>query len=273
MTIRLLTLLAMALMIAATAVEIHAQGRRGGGQRGGGQQQRGGGFFGRGGGGGASELLMRSDVQKELDLSDDQVSDIQGLAEEARNAFRGGGGIDFRALRDMSEEERQEAFQEMRSKMEEAAKERNEKVMELLSSSQKTRLEEISFQRALSQGAFERAAELAGVELSDDQKEELNEQRAEVMAKLNEKIAELRREANVELLSSIMSEKQIERASGEAFTFEQNERGGFFGRGGGRDRGERGERGGRARGEDRPERPERPAGDDNEDGGTRRRRR
>lgn len=62
----------------------------GGGQRGGGQR----GGFGQRGGGQMSELqlLGRKDVQKDLGMSDDQVTKIEDYAAKNRGAGRGAGG-------------------------------------------------------------------------------------------------------------------------------------------------------------------------------------
>lgn len=74
------------------------EGQRGDGQRGEGQRGRGGppgggfGFFG--GGGGMSRLMLLgiSEVQKELELADEQVKEIQKIQEDFRARFRGPGG-------------------------------------------------------------------------------------------------------------------------------------------------------------------------------------
>ena len=96
------------------------------------QGRRGSGRGGPGGGGGVSEtqLLQVPQVQKELELVDDQIAKLKELASD-RSGFSG--------LRDLSSEERRE-------KMAAAAKERKAKLDAILLPAQQTRLAEISLQ-------------------------------------------------------------------------------------------------------------------------------
>ena len=264
---RVLVVLAALLMMAASVDLAQAQGRGGRGGRGGGFGQFSGGFGG--GGVSAMALVRRSDVQKELDLTDDQISDIDEIAQAARENRGGFGGFDFGALRDGSPEERAEALAKFRELRRERTEEQDKKVQELLSKTQQSRLAELTFQMALERGQSEAAATAAGVKLSDEDREKLEKARDEIMAKVDEQIAKLRREANLEVLETVMSSNQIDRAGGEAFTFEQQERRQF---GAGRGTGGRGGGGGR-----RNARPARPSGEDDaneeENAGGRRRRR
>jgi Spy/CpxP family protein refolding chaperone len=98
-----------------------AQGRRGGG---------GGGRGGFGGGVSETQLLQLPQVQKELELVDDQIAKIMELAGD-RSGFAG--------LRDLSNEERRE-------KMATAAKERKAKLDAILLPAQQARLAEITLQ-------------------------------------------------------------------------------------------------------------------------------
>lgn len=129
-----------------------AQRRGGDGERGG---RRGGfrGFgFGRGGFSmGPMQLLGNSAVQKELDLSTEQVAEVNKLTEAYRAEQRDAGGRpDFSRLRDLSDEERREAFEEMRKKREEAQKKLDAKydpkIAELLDPPQADRLDQVVLQ-------------------------------------------------------------------------------------------------------------------------------
>jgi hypothetical protein len=169
-------------------------------------------------------------VKKELDLSTSQVSDLEKVAE---------GGPDMRELmqsfgnfRDMSDEERQEAMTEMREKMEAGNEKLREETLAVLSSRQKGRFAELQFQYALSNGDAVAALKSAEVELDADAEAKLQEAMREVNAKLQERVAAIRLELQMEAMSSIVSESKIEGLMGEKFAFESTRGGpgGAFGR-------------------------------------------
>ncbi len=99
-------------------------------QPGGGSPQRGPSMF-RGGFGGGSLLgLARIEaVQKEIEVLDDQKTQIDKLSEELRGRRDGGDRPDYR---NMSDEERQKLFAEMGKRREEQAKIANAKLAEIL---------------------------------------------------------------------------------------------------------------------------------------------
>ena len=99
--------------------------------------------------------------------------------------------------------------------------------------------------------------------------EKLEEARAEIEAKINRQIAEIRLNAQKEIMAAVVSESQAQRMIGEAFEFEETERAprGFGGNRGGGER----ERGGRAR--RRPSSDDSEDDDDQDEGRNRRRRR
>lgn len=255
---------AVAMVIISASVADAQRGGRGGGGRG----ERGG--FGRGfggfGGGGTTGLVMREDVQAELKLTDDQIEEIEEMMAAAReNRGNRFGGIDFR---NQSEEERREAFAQIREQFEKQAKEQREKIGSILNSKQNDRLSELAFQFALSRGRAQDALVAGGVELSDDDREKLDDASEDIEAKMNAQIAEIRLNAQKEIMASVVSESQIERMMGKPFEFARQERG--FGRGGGGERGGRGERGNRA---SRRPSSEDDSDDEAEDNNRRRRRR
>ncbi|MEC7409875.1 MAG: hypothetical protein VYB72_13735, partial [Planctomycetota bacterium] len=144
------SLIAAGLMV-LFATNVEAQ-RPGGGQGGGfrgGQGQQGGGFrggpgggFGSRGGGGSSMGLLRIEaVQTELEISPAQKEALDKLAEQGR-----GERPDFGNFREMSEEERREAFEKMRTQAEERAKEMMGQLEEVLLPQQLERLQQISLQ-------------------------------------------------------------------------------------------------------------------------------
>src|SRR6266853_4987749 len=84
---------------------------------------------------GPAQLLGNEQVQKELKMTDDQTAKVKEILDAARPQ-RGGGGANFR---DMTPEQREAAFAEMRKKSDEAGK----KATELLTADQNTRLKQI----------------------------------------------------------------------------------------------------------------------------------
>jgi Spy/CpxP family protein refolding chaperone len=158
-----LVVIGLLLLAAVPALAQERQGRRGG--------QGFGGGFGRGGGGlgmGPAQLVGIEQVQKELELVDDQKQEIAKITEDSRQGL----GDLFGGLRDLPQEERQAKMREMREKMEARNKETEEKINKVLLAHQQKRLKEIALQvrgiAALSDDAV--AKELA---LSADQKDQI----------------------------------------------------------------------------------------------------
>ena len=79
-------------------------------------------------------LLAMPEVQKELNLSDDQKKQIDDVGlQDVREKVRASmGQVNFQELRNLSEEEREKRFGEMRKKSEEASKGIDEKVGRIL---------------------------------------------------------------------------------------------------------------------------------------------
>jgi len=154
-----LSVLALGITMLATDVVDAQQKGRERGKRGQGQR-RPGGFGGFGGFGGADfsrgpmTLLGSSGVQKELGLSEEQIAEANKLRDAYREESRSGGGrFDFRALRDLPEEERNAKiaeFRKQRKQREETQKKLNAKydlkIAELLDPAQADRLDQITLQ-------------------------------------------------------------------------------------------------------------------------------
>jgi hypothetical protein len=91
--------------------------------------------------------LANAAVQKELELADDQKTDIAKISEEARTKGREVfAGIDFQSLRDLSQEERDKRMAPARQKGEALAKDIAKKVEAVLLPHQTERLQEIYVQ-------------------------------------------------------------------------------------------------------------------------------
>jgi Spy/CpxP family protein refolding chaperone len=242
-------LVSAAMVLALGANLSVAQPPGGGGFRGRGPGGPGGpgGFFG---GGGTFGLIQRQEVQQELELSDDQQSELRTLGEtiggEIRNEMQGM----FEGMRDLSDEERQAKFAEIRTRFEEINKDAETRIQKVLMPHQFDRLKQIDVQSKLQNGG---ASALSEGELADTlglteaQRDQLREKQEEVQKDLNDKIAQLRLDARKQLLEVLTPEQRakLEGMMGSEFALPDPQFGPPGGRGG---RGfGRGGRGGRNR--------------------------
>ena len=221
----------------------------------------GGGFGGGGfGGGGLTEMLRRDDVRAELELVDDQVKDMEALAEKLRARMQ----EEFTKLREAGNDgNREDRFAGMRETMQKIAADAEKQVGEILLPHQMKRLKQLQNQmrmqggstRALTDGSL---AEELGI--TDAQKEKLRESATKVEQELRQKLAELRKEAQEKLLAELTPEQRskYKELVGDPFEFQRPEAGrgpggpGFGGAGGGRGGAGAGGTGGRG---NRPARP------------------
>jgi len=131
-------------------------------------------------GGDSIRLLARPEVQKELELVDEQKEKLKKLGEELRDKIR----KDFAAVGELKDEEaRRKKWQEIREKYEEQAKEMRKKVETILLPHQVDRLKEIQIQaqgaRAL--GSSEVAKALG---ITDEQKGKLEKIREDIRGQI-----------------------------------------------------------------------------------------
>ena len=104
-----------------------------------------GGMSGRGAG---AMLLAMPEVQKELNLNDDQAKQVNTLLTDTREKLQSSfGRINFQELQNLSDEERQQRFNEMRKKAEEVTKGIDEKINQILDAKQTQRLSQLQLQR------------------------------------------------------------------------------------------------------------------------------
>jgi len=193
---------------------------------------------GPGGGGSLMGLLRSEAVQKEIELLDEQKTELEKFGEQLRSRRTGNQGGERPDFRSMSEEERQKFFAEMRTRMEERAKEANAKIEKTLLPHQIKRLKQIALQlRGVGALANREVAEALG--LTDEQKKEIEEVQAanrETMMtrarelfqgggerpdreKMREQFQKLREEADGKLLAVLKPKqmKKFEELKGEPF--------------------------------------------------------
>ncbi len=214
-------------------------------QRGQGGPGRGG--FGRGGGVGRLALLRVEAVQKELEMSADQVAGVQKLQEELRGT-RGQGG-QRQNLQDLTQEQRQELMRERRQRAAERAEQELAKLGTMLSKEQMGRLEQIVVQ-VRGASALQDPAVAKKLGITEQQQEEIRQANQDANSSMREqmqalrdssdreqaraKMAELRSKAGEKVLAVLSAEqrKNFDEMKGEPFEMPPGAL--FGGRGGGR---------------------------------------
>jgi Spy/CpxP family protein refolding chaperone len=194
-----------------------------------------GGFFG---GGGTLGLIVRDEVQQELQLVDEQKDKVRGISEEMRNKARDQMQDVFRQMRDLSDDERRAKFGEIRTKMEALTADSEKQLEKVLLPHQLDRLKQIDLQTkmryrgasALTSGDVAKA-----LNLTDEQREKLEKRAAEVQEELQTKIRQLQVDARKKMLDVLTPDQQaqLEKMMGQQFDLpDQNFRDRFRGRGG-----------------------------------------
>ncbi len=205
-------------------------------------------------------LLSSERVQKELELVDDQIEQLEDLQTSQRDEMR----EMFMEMREIPREERREAMEGLRTQMKELSDKHVNNVKEILLPHQVARWEQLKFQsKARRSGGTDRLLSSDSMaeqlNITEEQKEEMKEKAKEIRESMQEKIDAIRAEALEELLSVLTPEQQEQyrELAGESFTFDDRQQRGRGAQGGGRRGGGRGGEGGRGgrRGGDRGGRP------------------
>jgi len=173
-----------------------------------------GGMFG-GMGGGMSDvmLLAREDVQKELELVDDQLEQINKLRETSGQEMRDM----FSGLRDLPREEMGPKMAEL---MREAQAKTKRALEDILLPHQSERLNQLVVQWQLQGGGLAQSDEVAKeLGISDEQRDQLRAKTRELERALRKKLAE-------DLLKELTPEQQAKYKElvGEPFEFQRDER-------------------------------------------------
>ncbi len=208
-----------ALLVVACASNVEAQGRRGGPGGGGGPGGRGGfppggpgggmgGMFG--GGNPELALLRRSDVRKELELLDDQVKELEGVAE----------GMNFR---EMFQQYQDLPMEERMAKMREAGEEIQNKIQAkvdgILLPHQAGRLKQLAVQFQMQRGGVAGGPVAEQLGISETQQEQLREKARKLQQEMQKKLQE-------ELIKELTPAQQakLKQLVGEPFQFDPDER-------------------------------------------------
>lgn len=206
----------------------------------------GGGFGGPGGpggpfGGGIVGLAMREEVQKELQIVDEQKEKVRALTEEMRNTVGNEMRGMFEQLRDLSNEERRTKFDEIRAKMESINADYEKKLGEVLLPHQLERLKQIDLQSKIRRNgasALTNGDVAQALNLTEEQREKLEKRAAEVQEEMQAKMRELQAEARQKIIDVLTPEQQatLKKLMGDQFDMPEPNFGGFqrrFGQGGG----------------------------------------
>jgi hypothetical protein len=204
---------------------------------------QGGGFRGGfGGGGGVLGLLYRDDVRQDLQLVDEQQEKVEALAEEIRTELQDEMRDMFRGMQDLSDDQRQQQFEKIRERMEDVNADAEKRLKKVLLPHQFDRLKQIDVQMRVQQqgpGALTSGELAQTLDLTDAQRERLEERAAEVEQELQEKIGQLRLEARNKMLDVLTAAQRakLESLMGDDFAAtdpapgfgRRGGRGGFFG--------------------------------------------
>jgi len=177
--------------------------------------------------------LWSEQVQKELELVDEQKEKLKKIREESTAKMRDM----YKQLRDKTGEGRQKKYYELAKQL---GEETEKKVRGVLLAHQRDRLKQIVLQSRLRGYGTSHAltsGELAEkLDITDEQKERIRKAQAEAQKKLQEKIREFYRKAYEEAREEVMKEltdkqrKQIKEMMGEKFEWQWQR--GAWGQGG-----------------------------------------
>lgn len=184
-------------------------------------------------------LLQMEQVQKEIELLDDQKAKLRELAEKTQGQMR----EQFAGLRDLPEDQRRAKMEELRKQMETRAQELQKEVEGILLPHQIKRLKEIRIQM-MGLRALEDTEVAKALGITDAQKEKLaavreeamqamrgsmedfrglrdlpEDQRREKMNQMREKMQKARQEVEAKVLGVLSDEqkKTFEEIKGKAF--------------------------------------------------------
>ena len=149
-------------------------------------------------------LLQSEQVQKELELVDDQKAKLRKIGEKMRNEMREA----FSGLRDLSSEERRKKIDELREKLPARAEELRKEVNDVLLPHQVDRLKQIRVQM-LGSGALSDKEVIETLGLTKEQQEKLRAVAEETTQKTRamfEGLADLSQEARREKFAEIRDE-------------------------------------------------------------------
>ncbi len=208
-----------------------------------GGQGQGGGFRGRGRGmmgfpgGGLLLLLHNESIQKDLQLTPEQIDKLKELGKTAREGLP-----EFGSFRNLSPEDRRAKFAELQPKLKARGEEIKKKIEAILTTAQLARLKEIRLQVA-GPAALADTDVLKALNLTDEQKEKIKtlrqqitdlrkeagklsrEERQKKMAELMEKAKKLREKVLADIVAVLTPEQraQLDKLKGKKIELKPGE--------------------------------------------------
>lgn len=171
--------------------------------------------------GGPYELLAREDVRKELDLVDEQVKQLEGLRDRFRTRVREA-IAQIREQRSSADGSSEQVRDELRKAIEQVNADIQKEVSRILLPHQTKRLEQLALQFRMRGGVTAFGAEaVQQLGITEQQREQLRTKSEELDRDIRRKVAEMRRQAQDELLSLLTPEQQakVREMLGEPFEF------------------------------------------------------
>ena len=151
------------------------------------------------------EMLQTDSVEKELGLTDEQKDKLKELRQKTVEARRSEPRIDFAKLRDADPEERQKAMKELTDRAAKRTEEAKKQLAEILTPKQLEQLKDMAFRQWASFRLYMPQL-LQGIELTDDQNQQLQTIREE----LQNKMTQLQRE-NLEKALGVLTPDQVKK--------------------------------------------------------------
>lgn len=174
----------------------------------------------------ASGLLVMEEVQKELEMTEEQIEEIVAAAQQLNDDFRAAMREAFTNGEDVEE-------------LTKEFKEQDDELVAKLDDDQKKRLKQLSYQR-MDVAILRDADAVAALALTDDQKTAIDDAFASMQEKMQEmfqsgdregmreKMGELRTELTEAVMGQLTDEQKakLDELKGEAFQFPERRRGG-----------------------------------------------
>ena len=147
-------------------------------------------------------MLQMENVQKELGLTPEQKEKLKEIAKKAAESMKKEPRFDWAKFRDMKPEEQQKAQKEMADRYAKRAEETKKQVEQILTPKQVEQLKDMEFrQRAASMLYMPQV--LQQIELTDEQKQQMQKIREETQSKM----AQLQRESQDKTLNVLTPEQ------------------------------------------------------------------
>jgi len=173
-----------------------------------------------GGPGGKLMMLRSEEVQKELEVSDEQKKDLEKLRDDMRTQMR----EVFSGMRELPEDQRRAAFEKARDKMRGVTQEMETKVNRILLPHQVERLNQLDVQTQIQRRGTDAAlgsdAMVKALGITDAQKKQIQDVAAQAQKEMQETVNKAREEARKKVLAVLTKEQQekLNKMIGEQFT-------------------------------------------------------